>query len=155
MKFLPSFLCGLLAVLFLLPAAPRTAEAAAAPPLTRARILSVWSDQTSERFVSQAKPYRVGKTFAGNTLYLKVKYTGYPDWKLVFLKNYDYHIRYREVSLKSIGNPATGFEQILAVPFAELGGSAELTLTARTRNYNQNGPQEQIVRATGITLENG
>lgn len=146
---------AVLLVFLLLPLLPRAAEAAAAPPLTRLRILSVWSDETSERFVPPSRPHRVGKTFAGNTLYLKVKYTGYPDWKLVFLKNDAHPVRYSEVSLKPIGNPAAGFEQILAVPFAELGGSADLTLTARTRNYNKNGPQEQIAQATGITLQNG
>lgn len=151
MKSSHYFFCALFTALFLLPFS-HSAETAAAPPLTRVRILSVWSDQTDERFVPPSRPHAVNKTFAGNTLYLKVKYTGYPDWKLVFLKNFAYHIRYREVSLKPIGNPASGFEQILAVPFAELGGGAELTLTARTRNYNRSGLQEQTARATGIAL---
>lgn len=152
MKYTRCLPLVLLAALLLLPPL-QSAEAAAAPPLTRLRILSVWSDQTGERFVPPSKPHRVGKTFAGKTLYLKVKYTGTPDWNLVFLKNHAYTVRYREFSQKTVGNPAAGFEQILAIPFAELGGSADLTLTARTRNYNKNGPQEQIARATGITLQ--
>lgn len=94
------------------------AEAAAAPPLTRVSAFMIGSEGTPLTFVPSAYPHNVDKTFVGENILLRLKYSGYPNWNTVFVKVNGQRVKWQELSRVPIQNPATGYFHNIAIPFS-------------------------------------
>ena len=118
------FLMGI----FILSGTISTSFAGPAPKLTSMRVVEVWDDLGNTSSVDNNYPYSVNPniTFKGNTLYLKTKFTGYPNWATVFYREGSASapaLKCTTVSRDMIGNPATGWYQTVAIPFNQFSGS--------------------------------
>lgn len=97
----------------------RNCEAAAAPPLTRADVFMIGSENTRMTLVPSAYPHNINKSFYGENIFLRLKYTGYPNWNSIFVKINGKSVKWQNISRVPINNPATGYFHNIAVSFAE------------------------------------
>ena len=130
----------LLAVLALLCYALPTVSAGPAPALTRVEPIALWAEGTAPVAAEADYPNRLpeGTVFRGENLYVKTRFIGYPAWNL---------LTYRSGS--ETGR-MLGYEQIVSIPFAEIG-TAEIDLCIAAADAGSGAPRYAFVR--GIQTE--
>ena len=148
----------LLIVLALLCCALPTVSAGPAPALTRVEPIALWSEQTSPVAAEQDYPNRLpeGVVFRGENLFIKTRFIGYPAWNLLTYRSGSETGRmldYREVARTPLTDDLrviVGYEQIVMIPFAELG-TAEFELCITAADAGSGAPRYAFVR--GIQTE--
>ena len=148
----------LLIVLALLCCALPTVSAGPAPALTRVEPIALWSEQTSPVAAEQDYPNRLpeGVVFRGENLFIKTRFIGYPAWNLLTYRGGSETGRmldYREVARTPLTDDLrviVGYEQIVMIPFAELG-TAEIDLCITAADAGSVAPRYAFVR--GIQTE--
>lgn len=148
----------LLAVLALLCCALPTVSAGPAPALTRIDPIALWAEETSPIPAEQNYPNRLpeGVVFRGENLFIKTRFIGYPAWNLLTYRSGSEAGRildYREVARTPLTDDLrviVGYEQIVMIPFAELG-TAEIDLCIAAADAGSGVPRYAFVR--GIQTE--
>lgn len=148
----------LLAVLALLCCALPTVSAGPAPALTRIDPIALWAEETSPIPAEQNYPNRLpeGVVFRGENLFIKTRFIGYPAWNLLTYRSGSETERildYREVARTPLTDDLrviVGYEQIVMIPFAELG-TAEIDLCIAAADAGSGVPRYAYVR--GIRTE--
>ena len=148
----------LFAMLALLCCALPTVSAGSAPALTRVEPIALWSEQTSPVAAEQDYPNRLseGVVFRGENLFIKTRFIGYPAWNLLTYRGGSETGRmldYREVARTPLTDDLrviVGYEQIVMIPFAELG-TAEIDLCIAAADAGSGAPCYAFVR--GIQTE--
>ena len=148
----------LFAMLALLCCALPTVSAGPAPALTRVEPIALWSEQTSPVAAEQDYPNRLpeGVVFRGENLFIKTRFIGYPAWNLLTYRSGSETGRildYREVARTPLTDDLrviVGYEQIVMIPFAELG-TAEIDLCITAADAGSVAPRYAFVR--GIQTE--
>ena len=148
----------LFAMLALLCCALPTVSAGSAPALTRVEPIALWSEQTSPVAAEQDYPNRLseGVVFRGENLFIKTRFIGYPAWNLLTYRGGSETGRmldYREVARTPLTDDLrviVGYEQIVMIPFAELG-TAEIDLCITAADAGSGAPRYAFVR--GIQTE--
>ncbi len=131
------------------------AEAGPAPNLSAVQIVEVWSDGSPEKIaVSPNYPNRVEKDtpLQGTMLYIRTKFTGYPNWSTVFYRDGSstgHPYAYTETEKKGIGNIVTGWYQTVKIPFKALSDYPTICVTASS--INGGGTYSALV--TGIHIQ--
>jgi len=125
-----------LALFFFFLTAVSACEAAAAPPLRAVRPFAIGSENTPEVFVPDHYPYNVRKEFSGQHIFLRLKYTGYPNWGLIFVKVDGHIVRWEDVRRAPIQNPAIGYFHTISIPFDEFHreGSSSIAVEVHGRD---------------------
>ena len=149
---------ALLVVLALLCCALPTVSAGPAPALTHVEPIALWSEQTSPVAAEQDYPNRLpeGVVFRGENLFIKTRFIGYPAWNLLTYRGGSETGRmldYREVARTPLTDDLrviVGYEQIVMIPFAELG-TAEIGLCITAADAGSGAPRYAFVR--GIQTE--
>ena len=144
----------LLIVLALLCCALPTVSAGPAPALTRAEPLALWSEATEAVPAEADYPNRLpeGVVFRGEHLYVKTRFIGYPAWNLLTYRSGSEAGRildYREVARTPLTDDLrviVGYEQIVMIPFTELG-TAEIDLCIAAADAGSGAPRYAFVRA--------
>lgn len=103
--------------------------AASAPALTRIAPVAIWSEETSGIPAPHDYPHRVaeGIVFRGENLYLRTLFIGYPAWAtLAYRSNTETGraLGFTELARTPLTDDdriIIGYEQIVMIPFAELG----------------------------------
>ena len=152
------FLRTLLAVLALLCCALPTVSAGPAPALSRVEPVALWAEETSPIPAEQNYPNRLpeGTVFRGESLFIKTRFIGYPAWNLLTYRSGSETGRmldYREVARTPLTDDLrviVGYEQIVMIPFAELG-TAEIDLCIAAADAGSGAPRYAFVR--GIQTE--
>ena len=148
----------LLAVLALLCCTLPTVSAGPAPALTRVAPIALWSEATEAVPAEADYPNRLpeGTVFRGENLFIKTRFIGYPAWNLLTYRSGSETGRildYREVSRTPLTDDLrviVGYEQIVMIPFAELG-TAEFDLCIAAVDAGSGAPRYAFVR--GIQTE--
>ena len=148
----------LLAVLALLCCTLPTVSAGPAPALTRVEPIALWAEATSPVAVEADYPNRLpeGTVFRGENLFIKTRFIGYPAWNLLTYRSGSETGRildYREVARTPLTDDLrviVGYEQIVMIPFAELG-TAEFELCITAADAGSGAPRYAFVR--GIQTE--
>lgn len=148
----------LLAVLALLCYALPTVSAGPAPALTRVEPIALWAEGTSPVAAEADYPNRLpeGTVFRGENLYVKTRFIGYPAWNLLTYRSGSETGRmldYREVARTPLTDDLrviVGYEQIVSIPFAEIG-TAEIDLCIAAADAGSSAPRYAFVR--GIQTE--
>ena len=148
----------LLVVLALLCCALPTVSAGPAPALTRAEPLALWSEATEAVPAEADYPNRLpeGTVFRGENLFIKTRFIGYPAWNLLTYRSGSEAGRmldYREVARTPLTDDLcviVGYEQIVMIPFTELG-TAEIDLCIAAADAGSGVPRYAYVR--GIRTE--
>ncbi len=132
------------------------AEAGPAPNLSAVQIVYVWSNESPKKIaVSPKYPNRVEEdvTLQGTDLYIQTKFTGYPNWSLVFYRNDSssgHPYAYTETEKKGIGNIVTGWYQTVKIPFKVLNSDYP-TICVTATSINGGGTYSALV--TGIHIQ--
>ena len=148
----------LLVVLALLCCALPTVSAGPAPALTRVEPLALWSEATEAVPAEADYPNRLpeGTVFRGENLFIKTRFIGYPAWNLLTYRSGSEAGRmldYREVARTPLTDDLcviVGYEQIVMIPFTELG-TAEIDLCIAAADAGSGVPRYAYVR--GIRTE--
>ena len=148
----------LLAVLVLLCCALPTVSAGSAPALTRVEPIALWSEATEVVPAEADYPNRLPENtvFRGENLFIKTRFIGYPAWNLLTYRSGSETGRildYREVARMPLTDDARiiiGYEQIVMIPFAELG-TAEIDLCITAADAGSGAPCYAFVR--GVQTE--
>ena len=148
----------LLVVLALLCCAPPTVSAGPAPALTRVEPLALWSEQTAPVATEADYPNRLpeGTVFRGENLFIKTRFIGYPAWNLLTYRSGSETGRildYREVTRTPLTDDLrviVGYEQIVSIPFAEIG-TTEIDLCIAAADAESGAPRHAVIR--GIQTE--
>ena len=148
----------LLAVLVLLCCTLPTVSADPAPALTRVAPIALWSEATSPVAVEADYPNRLpeGTMFRGENLFIKTRFIGYPAWNLLTYRSGSETGRildYREVARTPLTDDLrviVGYEQIVSIPFAEIG-TTEIDLCIAAADAGSGAPRYAFVR--GIQTE--
>ena len=148
----------LLAVLALLCYALPTVSAGPAPALTRVAPIALWSEATEAVPAEADYPNRLpeGTVFRGENLFIKTRFIGYPAWNLLTYRSGSETGRildYREVSRTPLTDDLrviVGYEQIVSIPFAEIG-TTEIDLCIAAADAGSGAPRYAFVR--GIQTE--
>ena len=150
----------LLVLLALLCCALPTVSAgpAPAPALTRVEPIALWSEATEAVLAEADYPNRLpeGTVFRGENLFIKTRFIGYPAWNLLTYRGGSETGRmldYREVARTPLTDDLrviVGYEQIVMIPFAELG-TAEIDLCITAADAGSGAPRYAFVR--GIQTE--
>lgn len=143
----------LLVVLAFLCCALPTVSAGPAPALTRVEPLALWSEQTAPVATEANYPNRLpeGTVFRGENLFIKTRFIGYPAWNLLTYRSGSEAGRildYREVARTPLTDDLSvivGYEQIVMIPFAELG-TAEIDLCIAAADAGSGAPRYAFVR---------
>ena len=155
---MPSLFRTLLVVLALLCCALPTVSAGPAPALTRVEPISLWSEETSPVAAEAEYPNRLPEdtAFRGENLFIKTRFIGYPAWNLLTYRSGSEAGRmldYREVARTPLTDDLcviVGYEQIVMIPFTELG-TAEIDLCIAAADAGSGVPRYAYVR--GIRTE--
>lgn len=148
----------LLIVLALLCCALPTVSAGSAPALTRVEPIALWSEAAEAVPAEADYPNRLpeGVVFRGENLFIKTRFIGYPAWNLLTYRSGSETGRmldYREVARTPLMDDLrviVGYEQIVMIPFAELG-TAEIDLCITAADAGSGAPCYAFVR--GIQTE--
>ena len=148
----------LLAVLVLLCCTLPTVSAGPAPALTRVAPIALWSEATEAVPAEADYPNRLpaSTVFRGENLFIKTRFIGYPAWNLLTYRSGSETGRmldYREVARTPLTDDLrviVGYEQIVMIPFAELG-TAEIDLCIAVADAGSGAPRYAFVR--GIQTE--
>ena len=148
----------LLAVLALLCCALPTVSAGPAPALKRVEPIALWSEATEAVSAEADYPNRLpeGTVFRGENLFIKTRFIGYPAWNLLTYRSGSETGRmldYREVERIPLTDDlrvVVGYEQIVSIPFAEIG-TAEIDLCIAAADAGSCAPRYAFVR--GIQTE--
>ena len=148
----------LLAVLALLCCTLPTVSAGPAPALTRVAPITLWSEATEAVPAEADYPNRLpeGTVFRGENLFIKTRFIGYPAWNLLTYRSGSETGRmldYREVARTPLTDGARiiiGYEQIVSIPFAEIG-TTEIDLCIAAADAGSGTPRYAFVR--GIQTE--
>ena len=148
----------LLIVLALLCCALPRVSAGSAPALTRVEPIALWSEATEVVPAEADYPNRLpeGVVFRGENLFIKTRFIGYPAWNLLTYRSGSETGRmldYREVARTPLTDDLrviVGYEQIVMIPFAELG-TAEIDLCIAAADAGSGAPRYAYVR--GIQTE--
>ena len=148
----------LLAVLALLCCALPTVSAGPAPALTRVEPIALWAEATSPVAVEADYPNRLpeGTVFRGENLFIKTRFIGYPAWNLLTYRSGSETGRildYREVARTPLTDDLrviVGYEQIVSIPFAEIG-TAEIDLCIAAADAGSGTPRHAVIR--GVQTE--
>ena len=148
----------LLAVLALLCCALPTVSAGSAPALTRVEPIALWAEATSPVAVETDYPNRLpeGTVFRGENLFIKTRFIGYPAWNLLTYRSGSETGRildYREVVRTPLTDDlrvVVGYEQIVSIPFAEIG-TAEIDLCIAAADAGSGAPRHTVIR--GVQTE--
>ncbi|WP_315451849.1 hypothetical protein [uncultured Selenomonas sp.] len=148
----------LLAVLVLLCCTLPTVSAGPAPALTRVAPIALWSEATEAVPAEADYPNRLpaSTVFRGENLFIKTRFIGYPAWNLLTYRSGSETGRmldYREVARTPLTDDLrviVGYEQIVMIPFAELG-TAEIDLCIAAADAGSGAPRYAFVR--GIQTE--
>ena len=148
----------LLVVLALLCYALPTVSAGPAPALTRVEPIALWAEGTSPVAAEADYPNRLpeGTVFRGENLYVKTRFIGYPAWNLLTYRSGSETGRmldYREVARTPLTDDLrviVGYEQIVSIPFAEIG-TAEIDLCIAAADAGSGAPRYAFV--CGIQTE--
>ena len=143
----------LLAVLALLCYALPTVSAGPAPALTRVAPIALWSEATEAVPAEADYPNRLpeGTVFRGENLFIKTRFIGYPAWNLLTYRSGSETGRmldYREVERTPLTDDLrtiVGYEQIVSIPFAEIG-TAEIALCIAAADAGSGAPRYAFVR---------
>ena len=143
----------LLAVLALLCNALPTVSAGPAPALTRVEPIALWSEATESVPAETDYPNRLpeGTVFRGENLFIKTRFIGYPAWNLLTYRSGSETGRildYREVTRTPLTDDlrvVVGYEQIVSIPFAEIG-TAEIALCIAAADAGSGAPRYAFVR---------
>ena len=143
----------LLAVLALLCCALPTVSAGPAPALTRVEPIALWSEATEAVSAEADYPNRLpeGTVFRGENLFIKTRFIGYPAWNLLTYRSGSETGRildYREVARTPLTDDLrviVGYEQIVSIPFAEIG-TAEIDLCIAAADAGSGAPRYAFVR---------
>ena len=143
----------LLAVLALLCCTLPTVSAGPAPALTRVEPIALWAEATSPVAVEADYPNRLpeGTMFRGENLFIKSRFIGYPAWNLLTYRSGSETGRildYREVTRTPLTDDlrvVVGYEQIVSIPFAEIG-TAEIDLCIAAADAGSGAPRYAFVR---------
>ena len=149
----------LLAVLVLLCCTLPTVSAGPAPALTRVEPIALWSEATEVVPAEADYPNRLPEStvFRGENLFIKTRFIGYPAWNLLTYRSGSETGRmldYREVARTPLTDDLrviVGYEQIVSIPFAELGDT-EMDLCIAAADAGSGTPRYAFVR--GIRAEN-
>jgi hypothetical protein len=119
---------------------PSASEAGTAPDLKRVQVVKIWSEHTPAVYVPENHPNRMpdGVVFKGRTLYVQVRFDGYPNWNAV-----NYHcgsaegmvLPNHQTALTMLGkHPVYGYLQTVAIPFESFStNQADIFVTAQGR----------------------
>ena len=148
----------LFAMLALLCCALPTVSAGPAPALTRVEPIALWSEATEAVPVEADYPNRLPEStvFRGENLFIKTRFIGYPAWNLLTYRSGSETGRvldYTEITRTALTDDARiiiGYEQIVSIPFAELG-TAEIDLCIAAADAGSGAPRYAFVR--GIQTE--
>ena len=143
----------LLAVLALLCCALSMVSAGPAPALTRVEPIALWSEATEAVPAEADYPNRLpeGTVFRGENLFIKTRFIGYPAWNLLTYRSGSETGRildYREVARTPLTDDLSvivGYEQIVMIPFTELG-TAEIDLCIAAADAGSGAPRYAFVR---------
>ena len=148
----------LFAMLALLCCALPTVSAGPALALTSVEPLALWSEATEAVPAEADYPNRLpeGTVFRGENLFIKTRFIGYPAWNLLTYRSGSETGRmldYREVARPPLPDDLrviVGYEQIVMIPFTELG-TAEIDLCIADADAGSGAPRYAFVR--GIQTE--
>ena len=148
----------LLAVLVLLCCALPTVSAGPAPALTRIEPIALWTKETEAVPAEADYPNRLpdGTVFRGENLFIKTRFIGYPVWNLLTYRSGSETGRvldYTEITRTALTDDARiiiGYEQIVSIPFAELG-TAEIDLCIAAADAGSGAPRYAFVRGIQTT----
>ena len=143
----------LLAVLVLLCCTLPTVSAGPAPALTRVAPIALWSEATEAVPAEADYPNRLpeGTVFRGENLFIKTRFIGYPAWNLLTYRSGSETGRildYREVARTPLTDDLrviVGYEQIVSIPFAEIG-TTEIDLCMAAADAGSGAPRYAFVR---------
>lgn len=148
----------LFAMLALLCCALPTVSAGPAPALTRVDPVALWSEATEAVPAEADYPNRLPEdtVFRGENLFIKTRFIGYPAWNLLTYRSGSETGRvldYTEITRTALTDDARiiiGYEQIVMIPFTELG-TAEIDLCIAAADAGSGAPCYAFVR--GIQTE--
>ena len=148
----------LFAMLALLCCVLPTVSAGPAPALSRVEPVALWAEETSPIPAETDYPNRLpeGTVFRGENLFIKSRFIGYPAWNLLTYRSGSETGRmldYREVERTPLTDGTRtiiGYEQVVRIPFAELG-TAEFELCIAVSDAGSGIPRYAYVR--GIRTE--
>ena len=143
----------LLAVLALLCCTLPTVSAGPAPALTRVDPIALWSEATEAVSAEADYPNRLpnGTVFRGENLFIKPHLPAHPAWNLLTYRSGSETGRildYREVARTPLTDDLrviVGYEQIVSIPFAEIG-TAEIALCIAAADAGSGAPRYAFVR---------
>ena len=143
----------LFAMLALLCCALPTVSAGPAPALTRVEPVALWSEATEVVPAEADYPNRLPEStvFRGENLFIKTRFIGYPAWNLLTYRSGSETGRildYTEITRTALTDDARmiiGYEQIVMIPFAELG-TAEIDLCIAAADTGSGAPRYAFVR---------
>lgn len=142
-KMIASFVAAVFVMGLCLVGINSTALAGPAPQLSDIRVVQIYDGQNNVADVSTSYPYQVigNKTFTGGTLYVRTKFTGYPNWGAVFYRDgrtTGQAIRCTVVKREPIygrDRIAYGWYETVAIPFNAFSGSyPTICVTADSAN---------------------
>ena len=148
----------LFAMLALLCCALSMVSAGPAPALTRVEPIALWSEATETVPAEADYPNRLpeGTVFRGENLFIKTRFIGYPAWNLLTYRSGSETGRildYREVTRTPLTDDLrviVGYEQIVSIPFAEIG-TAEIDLCIAAADAGSGAPRHAVIR--GVQTE--
>ena len=148
----------LLAVLALLCCTLPTVSAGPEPALTRVAPIALWSEATEAVPAEADYPNRLpaSTVFRGENLFIKTRFIGYPAWNLLTYRSGSETGRildYREVTRTPLTDDLRviiGYEQIVSIPFAEIG-TTEIDLCIAAADAGSGAPRYAFIR--GIQTE--
>ena len=147
------FLRTLLAVFTLLCCVLPAVSAGPAPALSRVESVALWAEETEAVPAEADYPNRLpeGTVFRGENLFIKTRFIGYPAWNLLTYRNGSETGRmldYREVERTPLTDGTRtiiGYEQVVRIPFAELG-TAEIDICIAAFDAGSGMPRYAYVR---------
>ena len=143
----------LFAMLALLCCALPTVSAGPAPALTRVEPVALWSEATEVVPAEADYPNRLPEStvFRGENLFIKTRFIGYPAWNLLTYRSGSETgrvLNYTEITRTALTDDLrviVGYEQIVMIPFAELG-TAEIDLCIAAADTGSGAPRYAFVR---------
>ena len=155
---MPHYIRTFLVALSLLLLSAVGVSAAGAPPLTQIAPVALWAEETSPIPAETSYPNRLpeGIVFRGAHLYVKTRFIGYPAWSTLAYRSGTEtgrelaYTEFERTPLTDGSRIIIGYEQIVQIPFAELGkGETDLCITA----LDANGGGDRYAYIRGIRTE--